>query len=425
MDVIQKKLSEIVPYAKNAKKHDKKQIANVAESIKQYGFVQPIVIDRDGVIVIGHCRAEAAKKLGMKTVPCVCVDDLTPEQVNALRLVDNKSNESAWDFDLLAEELPELDLSGFDFDWGLPQEGAQEANGESYTLRNLFIFPTFSVLDSRTADWRDRKTKWLGLGIDSAKGRRENLTNSPRAEYATGTCEYMAPGTSVFDPVLCEIAYRWFCPTGGSIIDPFAGGSVRGLVAEYLGYKYTGVDLRQEQIDENKQQAVRTCIGEPHWICGDSLDIKQLTGGLQFDMVFSCPPYADLEVYSDDVRDISNMDYPDFLRTYKQIIKNTIDLLKQDRFAVFVVGDVRDKNGFYRDFISDTKRAFIDCGALLYNEIIKIDANGTAGMRARKMFATRKCVKTHQNMLVFYKGNPKNIKQNYGEIEISGLGYDD
>lgn len=119
MNVIQKNLSEIVPYAKNAKKHDKTQIANVAESIKQYGFVQPVVIDKDGVIVIGHCRALAAKKLGMKTVPCVCVDDLTPEQVNALRLVDNKSNESAWDMDLLAEELPELDLSAFDFDFGL------------------------------------------------------------------------------------------------------------------------------------------------------------------------------------------------------------------------------------------------------------------------------------------------------------------
>mgnify|MGYP004444077767 CR=1 FL=1 len=126
MNVIQKKLSEIAPYAKNAKKHDKTQIANVAESIKQYGFVQPVVIDKDGVIVIGHCRALAAKKLGMKTVPCVCVDDLTPEQVNALRLVDNKSNESPWDMDLLAEELPELDLSAFDFDWGLPENKTGE-----------------------------------------------------------------------------------------------------------------------------------------------------------------------------------------------------------------------------------------------------------------------------------------------------------
>ena len=122
MEVKSLKLDSITPYGKNAKKHDKRQISNVAESIKQYGFVQPIVVDRDGVIVIGHCRALAAKKLGMEEVPCVCVDDLTPEQVNALRLVDNKSNESDWDFDLLKVELPELDLSAFDFDWGLSDE---------------------------------------------------------------------------------------------------------------------------------------------------------------------------------------------------------------------------------------------------------------------------------------------------------------
>lgn len=119
MEIIQKKVAELIPYAKNTKKHDKKQIANVAESIRQYGFVQPVVADKDGVIVIGHCRVLGAKKLGMKEVPCVCVDDLTPEQVNALRIVDNKSNESEWDMDYLAEELPELDLSAFDFDFGI------------------------------------------------------------------------------------------------------------------------------------------------------------------------------------------------------------------------------------------------------------------------------------------------------------------
>ena len=126
MEITERRLADIVPYAANAKKHDKRQINNVAESIKQYGFVQPIVVDRDGVIVIGHCRALAAKKLGMEEVPCVCVDDLTPEQVNALRLVDNKSNESDWDFDLLADELPGLDLSAFDFDWGLPETAMEE-----------------------------------------------------------------------------------------------------------------------------------------------------------------------------------------------------------------------------------------------------------------------------------------------------------
>ena len=123
MKIANRNLAELTPYAGNAKKHDSTQIANVAESIKQFGFVQPIVIDRDGVIVIGHCRALAAEKLGMKEVPCVCVDDLTPEQVNALRIVDNKSNESPWDLDILPDELADLDLSGFDFDFGLEDEG--------------------------------------------------------------------------------------------------------------------------------------------------------------------------------------------------------------------------------------------------------------------------------------------------------------
>lgn len=131
VDIKNLPLTDLVPYDKNAKKHDNRQINNVAESIKQYGFVQPIVIDRDGVIVIGHCRALAAKKLGMEEVPCVCVDDLTPEQVNALRLVDNKSNESDWDFDLLADELPGLDLDGFDFDWGLPEIAEEVVEDEA------------------------------------------------------------------------------------------------------------------------------------------------------------------------------------------------------------------------------------------------------------------------------------------------------
>lgn len=122
MDITNREIAGLVPYAANAKKHDEKQIKNVAESIKQFGFVQPVVVDRAGVIVIGHCRVLAAKKLGIKEVPCVCVEDLTPEQVNALRLVDNKSNESEWDIDLLADELPGLDLSAFDFDWNLRDE---------------------------------------------------------------------------------------------------------------------------------------------------------------------------------------------------------------------------------------------------------------------------------------------------------------
>ena len=118
-------VTDLIPYAKNTKKHDKTQIDNVAESIRQYGFVQPLVIDKNNEVVIGHCRLLAAKQLGMKEVPCVCVDDLTEEQVRALRIVDNKSNESEWDLDLLADELADVDLSEFDFDFGI---GDKEEN---------------------------------------------------------------------------------------------------------------------------------------------------------------------------------------------------------------------------------------------------------------------------------------------------------
>ena len=137
MKVANRNLAELTPYTGNAKKHDSTQIANVAESIKQFGFVQPIVIDKNGVIVIGHCRALAANKLGMKEVPCVCVDDLTPEQVNALRIVNNKSNESEWDLDILPDELADLDFGDFDFDFSLEDEGedySPDEFGDNFTL---------------------------------------------------------------------------------------------------------------------------------------------------------------------------------------------------------------------------------------------------------------------------------------------------
>lgn len=114
-----KDIAGVKPYVRNAKKHDDKQIANVAESIKQFGWQQPIVCDADGVIIIGHCRLLAAQKLGLDKVPVKVVDGLTKEQEKKLRALDNKLNESDWDFDLLAEDIGELDFSGFDIDWGI------------------------------------------------------------------------------------------------------------------------------------------------------------------------------------------------------------------------------------------------------------------------------------------------------------------
>lgn len=130
-------IKDLKPYERNAKKHDETQIKNVAESIKQFGFAQPIVVDRNNVVIIGHCRLLASKKLKLKEVPVVRMEDLTDEQVQKLRLLDNRLNESEWDFDLLAEDIPSLDFSDFDIDWGIPWDNEEE-EGEQDVIEDEY-----------------------------------------------------------------------------------------------------------------------------------------------------------------------------------------------------------------------------------------------------------------------------------------------
>lgn len=232
-------------------------------------------------------------------------------------------------------------------------------------------------------------------------------------------------GTSIFDPVLCELIYRWFSPQGGQVLDPFAGGSVRGIVAGKLGRSYVGIDLREEQVAANREQAEKICANGmmPRWICESSVNIHELPG-LESDLVFSCPPYADLEVYSEDPRDLSTMDYEAFRTFYRDIIAKAVAQLRPNRFACFVVGEVREKNanGFYRNFVRDTVEAFELAGARFYNEMILITSCGTLPLRAGRVFtATRKIGKTHQNCLVFVKGDPREATKACGEISIEEL----
>lgn len=265
-------------------------------------------------------------------------------------------------------------------------------------LRRRFIEPPFSILDAKTKLWKERKTNWLDLGIKSELGRNATTFNTD-----------LGSNTSIFDPALCELMYKWFCPDKGSILDPFAGGSVRGIVASKMGYKYTGIELREEQVKSNIEQAQEICEENlPTWIANDSnLELDKINES--FDFVFSCPPYADLEVYSDHRNDLSNMPYKEFLLAYRSIINKTIDKLKPGHLAVFVVGDVRDKDGHYYNFVGDTKTAFIDSGAKLYNEAILLDPIGTAMIRANKNMKSKKLVKVHQNVLVFKKAGNKDV----------------
>jgi len=374
-------------------------------------------------------RLKALKKLGYKEIPDDWVkkaSDLTEDEARRFIIADNVGfGEHDWELLKMEWDLEELS------DWGLdvPVFDVEEKE-QNKKLSDRFIIPPFSVLDTKQGVWQQRKNYWLSLGIKSEEGRDATFINhgGSRENYSDFTKKIVddfasiSNNISIFDPVLCELAYQWFNVPNGKILDPFAGGSVRGIVAAKLGFQYLGNDLSEKQIIANRSNAVEILQDAelyPVWNIGDSLEIDKIAKNYKADMIFSCPPYAGLEVYSDAKEDISNMPYLEFLNTYREIIKKSCEILKEDRFAVFVVGDVRDKKGFYRNFVSETIMAFWNCGVILYNEMILVNAVGSLMMRAGRYMNSRKVGKQHQNVLVFYKGNPKNIKANYPELDLS------
>ena len=272
--------------------------------------------------------------------------------------------------------------------------------------------PPVSVFDSKQGYWQKRKREWKSIGLRGEIGRDDELLGSGMKKLAESRGMNLT-GTSIFDPVLCEVVYQWFSPGGGVVFDPFAGGPVRGVVAEMAGRKYIGIDLSERQVDANRSNADELGVC-PAWYCDDSRNADEYIQDGTADLVFSCPPYHNLEKYSSHPLDLSNMNYQDFLEAYSEIIATACRKLKDGRFAVFVVGDIRDSKGAYRDFLGATKRIFKEAGLSLYNECILLEQYGTAPMRAGKVFAAgRKLVKVHQNVLIFYKGDPRKIKETF------------
>lgn len=301
--------------------------------------------------------------------------------------------------------------------------GETEQESIEKSLFDRFIIPPFSIFDSRQGYWQTRKKTWLSLGIKSEIGRDSKCYHikdwaDKKRESGELSGSKLPSDVSVFDPVICEIVYKWFAPQGGTIIDPFAGGSVRGIVAEKLGYEYTGFDLRREQIDANYENA-KELNCKPIWICDDSQNLDKYIKPESCDLVFTCPPYFDLEVYSDDPNDLSNMEYGQFADAYQNIIAKAVKKLKNDRFAVFVVGDVRDKDGFMVSLRDLTIKCFEKCGVRLYNDIVLATSLASASIRAGTPFSlNRKITKVHQYILVFYKGDTKKIKENFKELDL-------
>ena len=427
------KISNLKANPKNPRiiKDDKfKKLVKSLQDFPEMMAKRPMVCvtDVDGKLypLGGNMRLKALQELKYKEIPdewVMLADEWTEEKRQEFVIKDNVGF-GEWDWDELNADWDLEQLEEWGMDMPELEEEAPEAVEQNKKLSERFIIPPFSVLDTKQGAWQQRKNYWLSLGIKSEEGREEGMTfNSDTIISIEGK------DTSIFDPVLCELSYKWFNVPNGKILDCFAGGSVRGIVAAKLGYEYLGNDLRSEQIEANRINAkdvLQDAEIYPTWTCGDSLNIDTIAKGYEADLLFSCPPYADLEVYSDKKEDISNMPYKDFIAVYREIIRKSCEMLKEDRFAVFVVGDVRDKKGFYQNFVSDTIMAFWNCGVILYNEMILSTQIAAKALTVSKGFnASRKIGKVHQNVLVFYKGNPKNIKANYPELDLSYMQEED
>lgn len=358
-------------------------------------------------------------------------------------------------------------MSGF-VDPLAPEALFESEAAPAVTLADRFGVPPFSVLDRRAGLWQERKRAWLSLGIKSELGRDTNLLKRSgfTDDYFNGAGQFKhkrgsgphpggggggawlgqkagggtasydpkwgggdgeagdveTVGTSIFDPVLAELAVRWFSKVGWQVLDPFAGGSVRGIVSGVLGRDYLGVDLRADQVNANWQQIglVPDGLPKPRWLAGDSLHVLPALTHFAADLILTCPPYADLEVYSDDPRDLSTMDYDMFLVVQQAILAEAVEHLRPNRFVVWVTSDVRDKakvGSPYRALVADTIHAAQDCGLELYNDLVILDPVGSGAVRAGRHFSSaRKVIRMHQHALVFVKGDPKVATDEMGTV---------
>ncbi len=640
-------LDQIKPNPDNYREHPDYQAETVDDALSELGWVKSVIWNETtGHLIDGHLRLQLAQDRGERTIPAEIVELTEEEERLALALLDTTTEaaiRNATDLNALLDKIQEQELSALreflaDLYTDPDDLAAEHQETARRALKEQFLVPPFTVLDGRQGYWKERKAHWLALGISSELGRAEELTygvscQPPRVldrkraiearddehytwqEFAEKYPEEIELATtSIFDPVLTEIVYRWFCPPEGRVLDPFAGGSVRGIVAAITGRNYTGIELRAEQVAANQTQgkdiladappppgtaaapesypvkisakmarlrfhgcepdyirnvckarcchstkapsgiivtihptetaaieawggrveagllqpregerrcpfkaettelcALHTtpdkpfgCIASPFtlndndtlivrhrykslkcykdgnrpayrafaaslerifgadeaeritahfdaggddlhldmpadsyhklhdndatkrpgpratehapsryprpiWRQGDSRHLPELLPDDEpYDLLFTCPPYADLERYSDDAADLSTLDYQEFLPAYREIIAQGVSRLAPDSFAAVVVGEIRDNAGNYRGFVKDTIDAFTDAGLAYYNEAIFITPGGSLPMRASRAFnAGRKLGKHHQNLIVFKQGEPR------------------
>lgn len=430
-------IEDLVPYENNPRTHSEGQINQLVASMIEFGFTNPILVDRDSKeIIAGHGRLIAARRLGMRAVPVIALSHLNEAKRRKLIIADNQlALNAGWDMELLATEISALNEMGEDLDvLGFEDsflddilkthldDGSNSTDQEELgTLVERFGVPPFSILEVRQGYWQTRKKQWKNLIGENGESRTGTL-------FQEGTFIAEMGTVSILDPVLCEVIISWFgLGKGTKCVDPFAGDTSFGFVSSIKGCEFTGIELRPEQVKINQERCEQSGLNAKYiWDDGQNV-LKHIPENSQ-DLLFSCPPYFDLEVYSDLPQDASNQEtYEDFFKILDNAFTGAIKTLKENRFAAIVVSNIRNKkNGCYRNFVDDVIRLFQRNGMEFYNDIILVDSLGSAPRRASHNMRSRKVVKVHQNVLIFYKGDPNNIKNVYtGNVFVDNFSEDD
>ncbi len=255
-----------------------------------------------------------------------------------------------------------------------------------------------------------RVRDWMRLmGEDGYSGVRESVARKDLTIY-TGTY-------SVFPVPLMEwILIRYGGKDGNKILDAFAGGPPRGLASGIMGYEYHGFDISKKQIKANKAFCKRLEVPNTTYHVGDARDVGQC--GLKFGAAVTCPPYYNIEVYSDDERDFSNLPtYNDFNKAMRKVAKAHRPVMKVGSFVCIIVGNFRDKKTKELiDFRSDTVKNFKDAGFIFHQDVILCKNFGSAAKRAANAWRGHKLVPRHEHLLVFQ--TPKLLNKNKGRVKL-------
>lgn len=423
------KIDELKFDDKNFNKHTEYGMSLLEKSLRENGAGRSILIDKDNNIIAGNGIVEAAGSVGLENIKIVETTGdeivavkrtdiaLDSEQGRKMALADNATAAAdlEWDEDLLAEASEQwgIDLE----DYGLAQNKyVREAEAEGRLAEN-FIVPPMSVLDARGGAWQERKKAWNTLINDEGESR-QNLLGENNLMSSVNN------GVSILDATLVEVLYKWFMPNNidykPQAFDCFAGDSVGGFVMSYLGAHFTGTELREEQAQLNNER-VQSRKLDAIYHCDDGRNIAKYLQPESQDFFFSCPPYFDLEHYSNDERDASNQgSYAEFLALLEKAFEESIKCLKKNRFAIVVMSAVRDKKGYYQDIPSDITRIFEKNGCHLYNQLILIDSGATLALRVGNSMKNRKVGRQHQEVLVYFNGEDNLLYEDINEFKTIG-----